>query len=209
MKQLCFYRDLLLSSLNLRDNFMLWSVWKSPWSLSSSLSHRTSSFQCPQWVTSDSVPTGWSKASQLQSSWAPLAIPAYYLKMEREQASNSRALSVTEDTTLFNKQYLWCNHSACQHHHPCWCPACNTPMVIKVTFVSTGEIAQQIEKEARLASVFVSVCSSIYSISFGCDLFHSHLFDLLPPVYPKPLLSSFSSFLGLYYCSLMALISHF
>lgn len=73
MKQLCFHRHLLLSSLNPRDNFMLWSAWKSPWPRSSSLSHGTSSFECPQWVTSDSVPTGWGKASQLQSSWAPLA----------------------------------------------------------------------------------------------------------------------------------------
>lgn len=38
--------------------------------------------------------------------------------------------------------------------------------------------------------------------------FTIYLFDLLPQVQLKPLLSSFPSFSGFYYCSLMALISH-
>lgn len=163
-----------------------------------------------------SAPSEWpltlclqDEAKHLSFKDPELFLPGYYWNTGREQARNSCALSAAEDTTLSNKQNLWYNHSACQHPHLHRCPACNIPMIIKVAFVSTAEIVQQIAREARLASVFVSACSSIYSISFGSDLFHSHLFDLLPRVHPKPLLSSFSSFLGLYYCSLMALISHF
>lgn len=52
-------------------------------------------------------------------------------------------------------------------------------MIIKVTFVSTVQIIQKIVKEDRLVSVFVSVCSSLCSISFGSDLFHSQVISLI------------------------------